>query len=142
MESPHDHLASIVQPTDLHRLNDKELRELADEVRAAILRHVSQTGGHLSSNLGTVELTVAMYAAYSVPPDKVVWDTGHQAYPHKLLTGRLHRFDSLRKHKGLRGFLSRDEHPLDASARDTPGRPSPPPWASRRRETSSARARR
>jgi 1-deoxy-D-xylulose-5-phosphate synthase len=114
MESPRDHLSSIVQPTDLHRLSDKELREVADEVRAAILRHVSQTGGHLSSNLGTVELTVALYAAYSVPPDKVVWDTGHQAYPHKLLTGRLDRFDTLRKHKGLRGFLSRDEHPLDA----------------------------
>lgn len=113
MESPHDHLASIVQPSDLHRLSDKELLELADEVRAAILRHVSQTGGHLSSNLGTVELTVAMYAAYSVPPDKVVWDTGHQAYPHKLLTGRLDRFGTLRKHKGLRGFLSRDEHELD-----------------------------
>ncbi|MGV3615991.1 MAG: 1-deoxy-D-xylulose-5-phosphate synthase [Fimbriimonas sp.] len=113
MESPHDHLASIIQPSDLHRLSDKELLELADEVRAAILRHVSQTGGHLSSNLGTVELTVALYAAYSVPPDKVVWDTGHQAYPHKLLTGRLDRFGTLRKHKGLRGFLSRDEHPLD-----------------------------
>lgn len=113
MESPHDHLASIVQPSDLHRLSDKELLELADEVRAAILRHVSQTGGHLSSNLGTVELTVALYAAYSVPPDKVVWDTGHQAYPHKLLTGRLDRFGTLRKHKGLRGFLSRDEHELD-----------------------------
>ncbi|MFX4910570.1 1-deoxy-D-xylulose-5-phosphate synthase N-terminal domain-containing protein, partial [Acinetobacter baumannii] len=71
------------------------------------------TGGHFSSNLGTVELTVALYAAYEIPPDKVVWDTGHQAYPHKLLTGRLPRFDTLRKHKGISGFLKRDEHELD-----------------------------
>ena len=106
-------LSRIIQPTDLHRLNDKELQELTDELRNAILGHVSQTGGHFSSNLGTVELTVAMYAAYSIPPDKVIWDTGHQAYPHKMLTGRLGQFDTLRKYKGLRGFLSRDEHELD-----------------------------
>lgn len=107
------HLSKIVQPTDLHRLADRELKELADEVRQAILQHVSRTGGHLSSNLGTVELTVAMYAVYSIPPDKVIWDTGHQAYPHKLLTGRLNQFDTLRKHRGLSGFLRREEHDLD-----------------------------
>lgn len=114
MDSLTDHLSTIVQPSDLHRFSDKELKEVADEVRRAILRHVSQTGGHLSSNLGTVELTVAMYATYNLPPDKVVWDTGHQAYPHKILTGRLDRFPTLRKHKGLKGFLSRDEHELDS----------------------------
>jgi len=108
------HLSRIVDPSDLHKLNDKELGELADEVRQAILQYVSKTGGHLSSNLGTIELTVAMYGSYKVPPDKVIWDTGHQAYPHKLLTGRLDRFDTLRKHKGLSGFLKRDEHPLDS----------------------------
>jgi 1-deoxy-D-xylulose-5-phosphate synthase len=113
MESAYPYLSQIVQPTDLHRYSDKELLEIADEVRRAILEKVSVTGGHFSSNLGTVELTVAMYAAYSIPPDKVIWDTGHQAYPHKLLTGRLNGFDSLRKHRGLRGFLSRDEHELD-----------------------------
>jgi 1-deoxy-D-xylulose-5-phosphate synthase len=107
-------LSQIVRPTDLHRFSDKELKQVADEVRRAILDHVSKTGGHLSSNLGTVELTVAMYAAYSIPPDRVIWDTGHQAYPHKLLTGRLPRFDTLRKHKGLSGFLKRDEHELDS----------------------------
>lgn len=107
------HLSQIVQPTDLKRFTDRELRELADEVRRAILKKVSQTGGHLSSNLGTVELTVAMYAAYTIPPDKIIWDTGHQAYPHKLLTGRLERFDTLRKHQGLSGFLRREEHELD-----------------------------
>jgi 1-deoxy-D-xylulose-5-phosphate synthase len=106
-------LSKIVQPIDLHRLTDKELQEVAAEVRRAILDHVSRTGGHFSSNLGTVELTVALYAAYSLPPDKVVWDTGHQAYPHKLLTGRLDRFDTLRKYKGMSGFLRREEHPLD-----------------------------
>ncbi|AIE83863.1 1-deoxy-D-xylulose-5-phosphate synthase [Fimbriimonas ginsengisoli] len=113
MDSAFQHLSQIVQPSDLHRFSDKELRDLANEVRQAILQNVSRTGGHLSSNLGTVELTVAMYASYNIPPDKVVWDTGHQAYPHKLLTGRLPRFDTLRKHKGLSGFLRREEHELD-----------------------------
>src|SRR5580698_97519 len=100
MENAYRYLSNIVQPNDLHRFSDKELREVADEVRQAILEHVSKTGGHLSSNLGTVELTVAMYATYSLPPDKVIWDTGHQAYPHKILTGRLEKFPTLRKHKG------------------------------------------
>jgi 1-deoxy-D-xylulose-5-phosphate synthase len=114
MEIAYRFLSSIVEPNDLHRLSDKELREVADEVRRAILEHVSKTGGHLSSNLGTVELTVAMYATYSLPPDKVIWDTGHQAYPHKILTGRLDRFPTLRKHGGMSGFLRREEHPLDS----------------------------
>ena len=106
-------LSQIAAPTDLRKLSDKELQEVVVEVRQAILDMVSKTGGHFSSNLGTVELTVALYAAYSVPPDKVIWDTGHQAYPHKLLTGRLARFHTLRKHDGLSGFLSRKEHELD-----------------------------
>ncbi len=113
MDQVFPHLTNIISPLDLHRLSDKELGEVATEVRQAILEKVSRTGGHFSSNLGTVELTVAMYASYHIPPDKVVWDTGHQAYPHKLLTGRLPRFDTLRKHKGLSGFLKRDEHELD-----------------------------
>ena len=114
MDATYKILSSIVTPTDLHKLTDKQLAELATEVRQAILDKVSRSGGHFSSNLGTVELTIALYAAYSLPPDKVIWDTGHQAYPHKLLTGRLERFDTLRKHGGLRGFLSRDEHELDS----------------------------
>ena len=112
--SSYELLSTIVQPTDLHKYSAKELQQVADELRQAILEKVSETGGHFSSNLGTVELTVALYASYSIPPDKVIWDTGHQAYPHKLLTGRLDRFDTLRKHKGLSGFLKRDEHPLDS----------------------------
>jgi 1-deoxy-D-xylulose-5-phosphate synthase len=106
-------LSRIAQPTDLHKFSLKELQEVAREVRSAILDRVSKTGGHFSSNLGTVELTVALYAAYHIPPDKVIWDTGHQAYPHKMLTGRLDRFDTLRKHGGLSGFLRREEHELD-----------------------------
>ncbi len=113
MGNSYELLSQIVSPTDLHKLTDKELLQLAGEVRQAIIDNVSQTGGHFSSNLGTVELTVALYAAYSMPPDKIVWDTGHQAYPHKLLTGRLPRFDTLRMHKGLSGFLKRSEHELD-----------------------------
>ncbi len=113
MDSPYRLLSQIVQPTDLHKFSDKELLEVAQDIRQAILDKVSVTGGHLSSNLGTVELAVALYAAYSIPPDKVVWDTGHQAYPHKLLTGRLPRFETLRKHKGISGFLRREEHELD-----------------------------
>lgn len=113
MNPAYEHLSKIAQPTDLKSLSVKELLELAREVRQAILDNVSLTGGHFSSNLGTVELTVALYAAYEFPPDKIVWDTGHQAYPHKLLTGRLGQFDTLRKHRGLSGFLRREEHPLD-----------------------------
>jgi len=113
MESAFSILPSIVAPSDLHRLSDKELKQVCDEVRRAILVMVSKTGGHLSSNLGTVELTVALYSAYSLPPDKVVWDTGHQAYPHKLLTGRLKHFNTLRKRHGLSGFLRRTESEFD-----------------------------
>ncbi len=87
---------------------------MADEVRLAILNEVSKTGGHFSSNLGTVELTVALYANFLLPKDKVIWDTGHQAYPHKLLTGRLGQFSTLRKHGGMSGFLRRTESECDA----------------------------
>ena len=113
MDSATQYLHQIVCPADLKKFTDKELVEVAKEVRQAILDNVSKTGGHFSSNLGTVELTVAMYAAYDMPPDKVIWDTGHQAYAHKILTGRLDRFPTLRKHGGMSGFLKRDEHELD-----------------------------
>ncbi|MFZ4507092.1 MAG: 1-deoxy-D-xylulose-5-phosphate synthase [Fimbriimonas sp.] len=114
MASVYALLETIVQPTDLHRLSLKELEQVCRELRQAILDKVSATGGHFSSNLGTVELTVAIYAAYSLPPDKVIWDTGHQAYSHKMLTGRLSKFDTLRKFGGLSGFLRREEHELDS----------------------------
>ncbi len=114
MEDTFPILSKLASPAQIHDLDDKSLLALADEVRAAILANVSRTGGHLSSNLGTVELTVALYAAFKLPEDVVVWDTGHQAYPHKLLTGRLDRFETLRKEGGLSGFLRRDESPYDA----------------------------
>jgi len=106
-------LSKIESPADLHQLSDEQLLELSKEVREAILDNVSKTGGHFSSNLGTVELTVALYAAYNLPPDVVIWDTGHQAYPHKLLTGRFNRFDTLRQYGGISGFLRREESPFD-----------------------------
>jgi 1-deoxy-D-xylulose-5-phosphate synthase len=107
-------IASLASPSDIRKMAPTQLAELAGEVRQAILHEVSKTGGHFASNLGTVELTVALYATYDLEHDKVVWDTGHQAYPHKLLTGRLDRFDTLRKHHGLGGFLRRTESPYDA----------------------------
>lgn len=113
MDSSFPILSRLVSPEQIHDFDERQLKELADEVRAAILANVSRTGGHLSSNLGTVELTVALYAAFKLPEDTVVWDTGHQAYPHKLLTGRLDRFGTLRKEGGLSGFLRRDESPYD-----------------------------
>src|SRR5437867_878357 len=98
-------LEAVAKPSDLNGMTRPQLRALAKEVRQAILDNVSKTGGHFASNLGTVELTVALYATYSIPPDKVCWDTGHQAYPHKLLTNRLNRFPTLRQDGGISGFL-------------------------------------
>lgn len=106
-------LSRIQDPMSLNKLSLKELQEVAQEIRQAIIDQVSKTGGHFSSNLGVVELTVALYAAYRLPEDQVVWDTGHQAYAHKMLTGRLDRFETLRKYQGLSGFLRRDESPYD-----------------------------
>src|SRR5579871_5474830 len=113
MENVYPLLSALATPADLCKMSEKELVEIAAEVRSAILQEVSKTGGHFSSNLGTVELTVALYATFELPKDKVVWDTGHQAYPHKLLTGRLGRFPSLRKYGGMSGFLRRAESDYD-----------------------------
>ncbi len=106
-------LEGIRGPADLKQLNRDELKQLASEVRQALIDNISQTGGHFSSNLGTVELTVAMYATYDFPPDKFIWDVGHQAYPHKMLTGRLKQFPGLRQYGGISGFLRREESPYD-----------------------------
>ncbi len=107
-------LASLSSPAEIRKLDTKSLIELAAEVRHAILNEVSKTGGHFSSNLGAVEIAVALFAVYDQPKDKVVWDTGHQAYAHKILSGRLDRFGTLRKHKGLSGFLRREESEYDS----------------------------
>jgi 1-deoxy-D-xylulose-5-phosphate synthase len=106
-------LETIHSPADLRRLPRAQLKPLADELRAYVLDSVSKTGGHLSSNLGTVELTVALHYVFDTPDDRLVWDVGHQTYPHKILTGRRERMDSLRQFGGLSGFPRRDESEYD-----------------------------
>jgi 1-deoxy-D-xylulose-5-phosphate synthase len=106
-------LETINSPSDLRLLPRAQLKTLADELRAYLLHSVSQTGGHLSSNLGTVELTVALHYVFNTPDDRLVWDVGHQTYPHKILTGRRERMGSLRQLGGLSGFPRRDESEYD-----------------------------
>ncbi|MGE0496738.1 MAG: 1-deoxy-D-xylulose-5-phosphate synthase [Ramlibacter sp.] len=106
-------LESINQPADLRKLPRTQLKPLADELRAFVLDSVSRTGGHLSSNLGTVELTVALHYVFNTPYDRLVWDVGHQTYPHKILTGRRERMGSLRQLGGLSGFPQRAESEYD-----------------------------
>ncbi|MCL2558951.1 MAG: 1-deoxy-D-xylulose-5-phosphate synthase [Turicibacter sp.] len=104
----------IENPDFLKDLSTKELNELCSDIRQFLLESVSKTGGHLSSNLGAVELTVAMHKVFNSPTDKLIWDVGHQAYTHKILTGRAHRFDTLRQFKGLSGFPDPSESEHDA----------------------------
>ena len=106
-------LAGLTSPTELHDMSDDQLEALAAEMREAIIDTVAQTGGHLGSSLGTVELTIALHAELQSPRDRIVWDVGHQAYGHKLLTGRLAEFGTLRQHGGISGFLSRSESEHD-----------------------------
>jgi 1-deoxy-D-xylulose-5-phosphate synthase len=107
-------LETINDPADLRKLPRTQLRPLADELRAFVLDSVSRTGGHLSSNLGTVELTIALHYVFNTPYDRLVWDVGHQTYPHKILTGRRDRMNSLRQLGGLSGFPQRSESEYDA----------------------------
>ena len=106
-------LASINDPADLRRLPRQDLEQLAVELREFLLDSVSKTGGHLSSNLGTVELTVALHYVFNTPYDRIVWDVGHQTYPHKILTGRRERMPTLRQLGGISGFPRRDESEYD-----------------------------
>ena len=106
-------LQTIDSPADLRRLTRAQLKQLAGELRQFVLQSVSQTGGHLSSNLGTVELTIALHYVFQTPEDRLVWDVGHQTYPHKILTGRRHRMPTLRQLGGLSGFPRRDESEYD-----------------------------
>ncbi len=106
-------LNKINDPADLRSLSRAELGKLADELRAYLLESVSKTGGHLSSNLGTVELTIALHYVFNTPDDRIVWDVGHQTYPHKILTGRRDRMPTLRQQGGLSGFPRRDESAYD-----------------------------
>ncbi|AQV95129.1 1-deoxy-D-xylulose-5-phosphate synthase [Cupriavidus necator] len=106
-------LNKIDAPADLRKLDRRELQTLADELRAYVLESVSQTGGHLSSNLGTVELTIALHYVFHTPDDRLVWDVGHQSYPHKILTGRRKRMGTLRQWGGISGFPRRSESEYD-----------------------------
>jgi 1-deoxy-D-xylulose-5-phosphate synthase len=106
-------LKTINSPADLRRLSRSELRGLAGELRTFVLNTVSETGGHLGSNLGTVELTVALHYVFNTPHDRLVWDVGHQTYPHKVLTGRRDRMHTLRQLGGIGGFPRRDESEYD-----------------------------
>ncbi len=110
----HSLLQTINSPADLKRLTRAELAQLADEVRQFLLQSVAQTGGHLGSNLGTVELTVALHYVFNAPHDRMVWDVGHQTYPHKILTGRRERMATLRQLGGISGFPLRTESEFDA----------------------------
>src|SRR6187402_3544896 len=102
-------LDQIGSPADLKALTRDELRALSEEIRSRLIDVCSRTGGHIGAGLGVVELTVALHAVFDTPRDQLVWDVGHQGYPHKLLTGRNARMETLRQENGLSGFLKRSE---------------------------------
>ncbi|MDG1983561.1 MAG: 1-deoxy-D-xylulose-5-phosphate synthase N-terminal domain-containing protein, partial [Planctomycetota bacterium] len=106
-------LPGIDGPADVKALGREQLPQLCEEVREFLLESVQRTGGHLGSNLGVVELTTALHRVFDFKRDRVVWDVSHQAYPHKILTGRRDRFDTLRRTDGLCGFTHPDESPYD-----------------------------
>ena len=109
-------LQQIHSPEDLRSLDDRQLKELTGEIRETIVDTVSQNGGHLASNLGAVELTLAMHLEFESPKDSFVWDVGHQVYTHKLLTGRYEQFHTLRQNGGLSGFPNPEESEHDTFA--------------------------
>src|SRR5918911_1772395 len=102
-------LFGVNHPHELRQLERSQLPRLANELRQFLLESVSQTGGHLSSNLGTVELTIALHYVFDTPQDRIVWDVGHQTYPHKILTGRREGMARLRMNDGISGFPRREE---------------------------------
>ena len=106
-------IENINLPKDLKNINIKQKESLANEIRQEILKVVSNNGGHLASNLGVVELTIALHSVFNTPEDKIVWDVGHQTYVHKMLTGRKERMNSLRKQNGIAGFPKREESEYD-----------------------------
>jgi 1-deoxy-D-xylulose-5-phosphate synthase len=112
--SMYELLKTVNDPAELRKLDRKQLQQLADELRAYVLDSVSKTGGHLSSNLGTVELSVALHYVFNTPEDRIVWDVGHQTYPHKILTGRREQMARLRMIDGISGFPRRSESQYDA----------------------------
>ena len=112
--SNYELLDKINSPDDLKLLDEKQLKKLCGEIRGFLIDKVGVTGGHLASNLGVVELSVALHRVFSTPKDHIVWDVGHQSYVHKILTGRKDSFDTLRQNGGLSGFTKRSESEHDA----------------------------
>src|SRR5690349_24975502 len=106
-------LDGISDPRDLRRINERDLRQVADELRAETISAVAVTGGHLGAGLGVVELTVALHYLFDTPRDRLIWDVGHQAYPHKILTSRRDKIRTLRQGGGLSGFTKRAESDYD-----------------------------
>ncbi|MGL4405271.1 MAG: 1-deoxy-D-xylulose-5-phosphate synthase N-terminal domain-containing protein, partial [Notoacmeibacter sp.] len=106
-------LDTVVIPADLRKLQKAQLPQLCDELRAEHIDTVSRTGGHLGAGLGVIELTVAIHYVFNTPDDRLIWDVGHQAYPHKILTGRRDRIRTVRQPGGLSGFTKRDESEYD-----------------------------
>ena len=106
-------LDTVNVPADMKRFSHHELRQLADELRTEMIDVVSTTGGHLGAGLGVIELTVALHYVFNTPEDRLIWDVGHQAYPHKILTGRRDRIRTLRQGGGLSGFTKRTESEFD-----------------------------
>ena len=106
-------LDRIQTPADLRQLSSEELRQLAQDVRDFLIATCSVTGGHIGAGLGVVELTIALHRAFDTPRDQLVWDVGHQGYPHKVLTGRKDRMHTLRQEGGISGFLKRTESAYD-----------------------------
>ena len=113
MSKKYKYLKDINFPSDLKNFSSSQLKILAEEVRAEMIDAVSETGGHLGAGLGVVELTVALHHIFNTPNDKLIWDVGHQTYPHKILTGRKDRIRTLRKGNGLSGFTKRSESEYD-----------------------------
>ncbi|NLX94370.1 MAG: 1-deoxy-D-xylulose-5-phosphate synthase, partial [Clostridiales bacterium] len=116
------YLSNIKSPKDLKKLDKKELDVLAQEIRDFLIESISRSGGHLASNLGVVELTIALHRVFNSPHDPIIWDVGHQSYTHKLLTGRGDRFDTLREKDGLSGFTKpcESEHDIFCSGHSGP----------------------
>ena len=113
MKKKYEYLDKINFPSDLKKVSESNLQKVADELREEMINAVSVTGGHLGASLGVVELTVALHYIFNTPNDKLIWDVGHQCYPHKILTGRKDKIRTLRQGGGLSGFTKRQESEYD-----------------------------
>ena len=111
---PYKYLDNINFPSDLRKLSINQLQDVSNELRRKTINTVAKTGGHLGAGLGVVELTVALHYVFNTPRDKLIWDVGHQTYPHKILTGRKNKIESLRQKDGLYGFVKRSESEYDS----------------------------